>query len=233
MPQFKRYNKFPSSYNRRPMGSHLMRSYKSVSKYATAKNAGRALDLALKTAKLLNVEYKLHTVTVASTAVTDAGTITPLSLLVQGDTDITRNGNQVKWTSYYLHYRWRIHASAANTAVRLMIVHDKQTNQAQFALADILQSAAAQLNIFSPYNIDNVSRFNVLYDRVHSLVDVGDSAQVIRKLIKPLQLKIRYDANVGDVTDLTQDSLSLVLIGSEATNDPSITFFYRGRFIDN
>ncbi len=233
MPQFRRYNNYPSSYNRRPMNSHLSKSYGKVSKYMTAQNAARALDLALKTKKLLNVEYKHHNVGQLSTAITDAGIFTTLSNLTEGSTSTARDGGQVKWTSFRLSYSIALHASARLSLVRILVVQDKQTNQALFTLADLLFDATVQDAIFSPYNINNASRFNVLYDRVHSLADNGANQIVTRTVIKKLNIKMRYDANAGSINDNSQDSLALIFISDQTTNDPTISFQYRGRFIDN
>ncbi len=196
-------------------------------------DAQRALYKVGKLKALLNVEYKHHNIQGISTTVTDAGVITNCSLLSQGDTSQTRDGGSVKFTSLRLAYNIKINASATNTTFRVMIVHDKQTNQAQFTLADLLFDATTVDNIVSPYNVNNASRFNVLYDRLHTLSSTGSTSNVSRIIHKKLNMKTRYDAAVGDITDLTQDSISLVFIADEVTNDPGITFNYRSRFIDN
>ncbi len=116
---------------------------------------------------------------------------------------------------------------------RVMVVHDKQTNQAQFNLADLLFDATVTDALFSPYNINNASRFNVLYDRLFPMSVTGNSAKIARVVHKKLNMKTRYDANVGDITDLTQDSMALIFISNQVTNDPTVSFNYRSRFIDN
>ncbi len=181
---------------------------------------------------LLNVEYKHHNIQGIATSITDAGILTNCSLLSQGDNSTTRDGGSVKFTSLRFAYNIKMNASATNTTVRIMIVHDKQTNQAQFALADLLFDATTVDNIQSPPNINNASRFNILYDRLHTL-SAASTTNVQRVIHKKLNMKTRYDAAVGDITDLTQDSISLVFIADEVTNDPGITFNYRSRFIDN
>ncbi len=114
-----------------------------------------------------------------------------------------------------------------------MVIHDKQTNQAVFTLADLLFDATVADAIFSPPNINNASRFNILYDRLHTMAINGNSANIARIVHKKLNLKTRYDAAAGDITDLTQDSMALVFIGDQPTNDPAVSFNYRSRFIDN
>lgn len=193
----------------------------------------KALALARHLKTLVNVEFKHHNVLLKDVSITDAGLITPLSLTNEGNTSQTRDGGSVKWTSYRLIYNWKIHASATNTTVRVMVVHDKQTNQAQFTLADLLFDATVKDAIYSPPNINNASRFNILYDKVHALSAVGNSSNLVRIHHKKLNMKMRFDANVGNVTDLTSDSMALVFISDETTNDPTLTINYRSRFVDN
>ncbi len=199
-----------------------------------ASDASKALTMARHLKSMINVEYKHHNVQLLNTAVTDAGLISNVSFLTStGNTSQDRDGGQVKWTSFRLAYGIFISTSATKSYFRVMVVHDKQTNQAQFTLADLLFDATVFDNIFSPYNINNASRFNVLYDKVHALSINGDSGNIYRVINRKLNIKMRYDASAGDVTDLSQDSLSLLFIASETTNDPVIQFNYRGRFVDN
>ncbi len=196
-------------------------------------DAQKALAIARATKALLNVEYKFHSVGAQGAAITDAPSATNLVLLSQGDTANTRDGSQVKLTSYRFAYTLKIHASATNTMVRVMIVQDKQTNQAQATATQVLQDSTIIDALTSPYNVDNASRFNILYDKAHSMSSVGSTSCIHRVIHKKLNLKIRYDANVGDVTDLTQDSLFLILVSDEPTNDPTISHTFRLRFLDN
>ncbi len=217
------------------------RNYKKRSYRPTYRSCGtmvlsdakRALIKVNKLKNLLNVEYKHHNLSTTATAITDAGSVTQLSNLAQGDTSTTRDGGSVKWTSLQLTYQMKIHVSATTSMVRIMIVHDKQPNQAIFTLADLLFDATIVDACTSPYNINNASRFNIIYDKLHALNVNSSNSTVIRKIHKKLNLKMRYDAAVGDITDQTQDSLALVLVADQATNDPVIAFSYRGRFIDN
>ncbi len=222
---------YKRSSNKR-MRKYYRPGYKACGQMVLS-DAQRALYKVNNLKKLLNVEYKHHNISTNSTAITDAGLITPLTNLAEGDTSTTRDGGSVKWTSFQLAYDWTINASATVTRVRLMIVQDKQTNQAVFTIPDLLFDGTIVDNIYSPYNINNASRFNILYDKVHVLTINGSNRSVYRKIHRKLRLKTRYDAAVGDITDLTQDSLALVMIADQTTNDPILRFGYRGRFIDN
>ncbi len=196
-------------------------------------DAQKALAMARTVKSLLNVEYKFHTVTGQAVAISDTPASTQLTALSQGDTTTTRDGSQVKFTSFRFDYFLKAGSSSTKSLARIMIVHDKQTNQTQATATQVLQDSTIVDAIVSGYNIDNVSRFRILYDKVHSMSSTGDSAVIHRIIHKKLNLKVRYDANAGDVTDLTQDSIFLILVGDQTTNDPNITFQFRLRYLDN
>ena len=88
MPYKKRYKK----RNARP-------TYMGCGKMVIS-DASKALALARGVKALLNVEYKAHTVTAAASSITDTASATNLTLLVQGDTAATRDGSQVKKTTW-------------------------------------------------------------------------------------------------------------------------------------
>ena len=139
---------------------------------------------------------------------------------------------QLKNTSLRFGFTLKGNASATRTAVRLMLVHDKQTNGAQATATQVLQDSTPIDAIISAYNIDNVSRFNILYDKVFML-DPSYIPAITRVVHKKLNLKVRYDANAGDVTDLSQDSIFLIMVGDQVTNDPTISHQIRLRYLDN
>lgn len=221
MPYKKRYKKRTSRPTYMGCGRMVM------------SDAQKALALARGVKALLNVEYKFHTVSATTQSITDTASATALTNLSQGDTATTRDGSQVKFTSLRFGYNLKSNPSGTMSTVRLMLVHDKQTNEAQATATDVLQDSTPVDAIISAYNIDNVSRFNILYDKVHTLVNTSSVGQVTRTIHKKLNLKVRYDGNAGDVTDLTQDSIFLIMVASTTTNDPAISFQIRLRYLDN
>lgn len=197
-----------------------------------ASDARQALAIAKSVKRLLNVEIKNHDVQLTGSAITDSATITPLSNLVRGDTTGTRDGSQIKMVGLTLNFTLQQHGSAGATFVRIMIVLDKQTNQLLYNIGDLLQDGTIADNIVSPRNLDNKKRFAVWYDRVFQLNAGGVRTASIKKYFKK-EVMFRYDENVGDITDLTQNSLSIVMVATEATNDPNIVLFSRLRYVDN
>ncbi len=86
----------------------------------------------------------------------------------------------------------------------------------------------------SALNLDNKYRFRIHKRWIFQLNNEGGNSRVLNFYKKfGNDMKIRYDGIVGDISDLTSKSLSLLFISDEPTNTPSITFFNRMRFVDN
>ncbi len=217
------------------------RTYKKrktrTSYYKTGMNAMSAANKALKIAtgvkKLINVEYKQIQTVVTGLAIPDGvGTIVQLTNLSQGDSAITRDGQQVKLTSLQFRAFLDMNASAVDTNITILLVRDNQTNQAIYTTGDVLATTANRVSVLSPVSINNASRFRILKRWQYALSAASNSSVSI-VFSKALNEKIRYDANVGDITDLTRSSLSLLFISDEPTDEPVVTFVLRLRFIDN
>lgn len=194
--------------------------------------AAKALSIAYGIKKLMNVEFKFHDVLNAITPSTTLS-IQQLTNIPQGDTDITRDGAQVKCLRLLVRYLAVINASATTTFLRVMIIKDKQTNQAIYAAGDLLTDITATDAINSPMNLDNKYRFQVLYNRVHIMSITGANAAIKGEVFKDIDLKLRFDNSTPSIADLTSNSLSLVFISDQATNTPTVTFFSRLRYVDN
>lgn len=195
-------------------------------------DAQKALALAKSLKALVNVEIKNHDTGLTQTAISSTFQIIELTNIAQGDTTLTRDGASLKLTGVALKYKLSQHASAVNTQVRILLVHDTQTNQATYGAVALLSDATIHDAIVSPRNLDNARRFKVLMDRVHSFSGTGRTNST-HSFYKKLNIKIRYDNAAAAITSLTQSSLSLVLVSDEATNTPLITHIIRLRYVDN
>ncbi len=220
-------------------GPYRKRRYKTRNGMRFVRNVGtvantaiKALTLAKKLKGLINVEFKEHNVQATTSAFSITPTITQLTNIDQGDSRLTRDGDQIKISSLSFRCIVGMNASAARTSIRIMIVKDKQTNSAIYAIGDLLEDTTANDALVSPINLDNRSRFIILMDKQLNMSD--NWTQLVKiKWFKKLQQKIIYDGTGNGIADLTTCSYSLVLISSEATNTPTITHFTRLRFIDN
>ncbi len=195
--------------------------------------ANKALWLAKKGLRMLNSEIKNHDVQLTNQAISTTSTISQLTNIAQGDTVSTRDGNQVKLISLDLKYTLVLNASATSTFVRVMIVHDSQTNQAIYTEGMLLDDVSGSDGIVSMLNRDNKFRFRVLYNKVHSLFAASAKGNSFTKVHKDLVLRIRFDASTPAIADLTSDSLSILYVSDQGTNTPVVTQFCRLKYVDN
>ena len=180
-----------------------------------------------KLARYMNVEFKQHILSSSYTGA-EAGDITQLTNIDQGDTDETRDGSSIKITSMLGRIALTKDSNVTTTIVRLIIVLDKQTNQAVYSATDLLQTG----QVLSSLNIDNGRRFKVLLDRLVTLTD--DFPLKVIKFYKRLNLHIRYDNTGNGIADLTQNSLSMFTLDNQTTtNFVNVTYNIKLRYVDN
>ncbi len=192
----------------------------------------KAYHMAKKALSMINVEYKFHDVVSSSATRNTQPTIIELSNIAQGDTDQTRDGAQIKVTSLLLRLMSLRHTSSFTSMVRVMLVLDKQTNQAVYVNSDLIADITSQDGIVSPLNLDNKYRFRVLFDKVIAIPS-GHGCNYTNVYLKDLDVKLRYDASTSAIADLTSNSLSLVLFSNEPTNSPTTSHYVRLRYVDN
>ncbi len=174
-------------------------------------------------------ERKFVDTQIVNTAMAATGTITQLTNLAQGLTDVTRIGNKVTVVGVYLSY---MQNSNITTNTRVLLVQDKQTNGAIYTAGDLLQDATAQDIIVSPKNADFNRRFRCFIDKNYSFSVNCAGTRFYKKFIK-MNIPMRYDANVGDITDLQSSSLSLFVATETAGAAVVNTVFCRVYYIDS
>ncbi len=209
--------------------------YTKYKKYGmtTLNVANKALNIALKTKRLINVEYKFKdTQHTPGVGITQAGIVQDLVTLAQGTTVSTREGDQVKFVSLYLNYFGDMSASATASTVRVVIVHDKQPNGATATNSQIFDDATVNDLIISPKNLGNKFRFKILYNKLHQMSINGNQNFRGSKYIK-LNMLTRYSGSAGTIADITTNNIQLWFIGDEATNEVAVRSFCRLRYIDN
>lgn len=211
---------------------YVKRTKKKTLKVNTYYNLNKKVNMLLKSRE----HKQLDVSSLALSVVDGVGIQTQLTNLTQGDTNITREGNQITAESIYIKLMFHIAAAASSSQIRCLLVHDKQSNGAAFATTDLLESVTNIRSLITPRNLDNIKRFQVLYDKIIVLnQNVASAISTTRfiKIYKKLGINLRYDGNAGDITDLTQSALSLLFISNEATNEPTVDVDSRIRFIDN
>lgn len=205
--------------------------YKSCGKMVLS-DAQKALAMAKYLKSIVNVEYKNHDVVATSASRATGPTIINCTSIAQGDTEFTRDGAQCKITSLNFKYHIEAHASAAETLVRVMVILDKQTNQAQYQPLDVLSDDTVNDSIVAPRNRDNLARFTILYDKVHAYSSAGRTVSY-HKFYKKLQTQIRFDNPAANINSNVVNSISIMVMSNQPTNSPLMTHNLRLLFVDN
>lgn len=109
-------------------------------------NPRQAIPYLLKSVNFMknqiNSEYKyIDTVTTLSSVV-NTGTVTYLSGIAQGVTDITRVGNKILIKDILVRLQLEINSTPANATTRIIFFASRQVNGVLPTIAEVLQSAS-------------------------------------------------------------------------------------------
>lgn len=199
----------------------VKRAWRKYGNYDTAK---KALQIALMTKKLVNVERKYFDVTDTGSTVSSTPTLTHLTAMAQGDDVTNRSGNSVRLQSVMMRYQPSQHASATNSIVRV-ILFQWMDDDAPVA-TDILDNNAG----WGQPNLEKAAKYRILLDHVFKFSDSSMRVDFF-KYFKELNTHVRYDSTAG--TDYAKGSLWLMELSNEGTNLPTVARSTRVRFIDN
>ncbi len=220
------------------------RNPNNVKKYlgyasSVAGTAAKALTIAMAVKRMVNVEYKCIDIkSITNLIPNGSGLIIQCTNSQQGDTATSRDGNQIKLTAW--NFRATIiansNASTLGITVTILLIEDRQTNGAIYTTADVIADVTDSISQISPLNIDGKFRFRVLKRWTFNVNATSAKPRVELKYYHRFgdKMKVRYDGNVGDITDLSSRSLSILRISDAVTADePTFRFFSRVRFVDN
>ncbi len=185
-----------------------------------------------KIKRMLNTEKKYVTFIEGGAFVPQTVTIDSLSNIDEGTGPGQREGQQVRWHNLIVQVILSSNNSAENpAAIRLMLVHDKQTNGAFFGSGDVLNDPAAVSNMVSQYNNTQSKRFNILRDKTVS-VSTDPKYKKFTWRVKLNQVQ-KFDGTGAGIADIASSSLALMYFSTNATNQPTITYSSRLFYVDN
>lgn len=173
---------------------------------------------------------EIHSATFSSPITTAAaGTVTFLSTIAQGDTEVSRAGNAIAPLSFGYRYTTLAAAGGLNTYVRYIIFQDSQNQGVVPVATDVLAAA----DISSMYNINNElqKRFHIYKDWTQSVQppNIYNSALCGKGHIKSLN-RIMYSGATAAVTDARKGALFLLRITSAGANQPTSDFHWNLKF---
>jgi len=196
--------------------------------------AKKALNLAIMTKKLLNVEYKYFDATQTGVAPTASGVITTFNTIGQGTTSITRNGDSIRAKSWLINLLMEPGSTQTSSEpVRVILFQGKHEDTLVPTGSILLTTVGTPTVIISPRNTDNTKDFKILYDRIIDVGALADGSQVQkRKLFFKLNHKVQY---TNGSNGLEHGGLYMAVFtqGGSSTAYPAVSFYSRFRFIDN
>jgi hypothetical protein len=230
--------RYRPSYRKRYYPRRVAKSPPKDDVWAVAKGAW---NIGKRIARLVNVEKKIHEVTLSSVAISSSGTRYSLwgsegtvmtasssatGYLAQGDTHAQRDGASIKPLSLRLKGRFHINGSAATTTVRVIIFQKPQTNATAPSPTDYLNTA-------SPLSLKNWSerfRFRTLWDKIYTLEINTDKQRAL--FDKTIKLNGHVTFTHG-ATTVETGGLYVLFIADEPTNTPTVDLHARLIFVDN
>lgn len=197
---------------------------------------------ALKGVKALKAEKekKYFDVDQAGQEIVTTGTVQSVSNVPQGDTSITRDGDQIQLKSIQARLTWYmpqvLGAGVPVVVGRVILFVDEQPNNTIPVTTDVLVTAGPN----SPLNLNNRLRFRILKDKVFDMASGIATAQAINNPKSTKQMKMYKRINRkcvfnGAGTDIAQTNNVYMLFISSATttNAPFCAFYSRLRFTDS
>lgn len=165
-----------------------------------------------------------------SQAIGTTATIVHLTGIAQGDTASGRTGNSILMKYMSLKFFLTINASATASLVRIVIFVDKQqVSDTSASTTDILQSNSTVAFL----NNSQAGRFMILKDYFVALDSAGKPSRTMKwfKSFAGKDFHVKYNGAAG--TDIQQNGIYILMLSSEATNTPTLTYNIRVAWHDN
>lgn len=184
---------------------------------------------------MINVEKK-YIVSNGTLSSTLGGNVACLNILDTGDTDVTRNGDSIlaKYINIKLSFTHDLDLDSTS-ACRVLLVVDKENRGALPANSDILSDPSTGNFPLALRNLANNDRFVVLRDfTVQMRENINGHAETkYGGIFKKLNFHMKYDGSAGDVTDVRQNSIFLMVSSDSSTDPIAVTYNSYLTFYDN
>jgi len=150
-------------------------------------------------------------------------TVALLTKIANGTGPSDRIGRHVQYMNMTVNLFHQL-TTGYNTT-RFIVVYDRQTNAAQPAVTDILNSSTDPHALYNP---DNRSRFKILCDKVYNLDSNNVGTYCVNNINISLKgLRAEFLGSTNAVTDIDMGGLFAVHLNSNGT---TLTTYLRSRF---
>lgn len=169
------------------------------------------------------VELKHNDLNINGTQGTTAA-VSPMTLLAQGSSSVTRLGVMVSCKHIRLRAVWSAATSQVRSVIyRVSVVRDRQCNGATPAATDVWSTATSPTSLVCEFNQLNRDRFEVLFDKV-GLVAPVLTTPITSQVVSfdwTGRVDIRYVGTAADAASMGANNLFLLYQTDEATNPPN------------
>lgn len=169
-----------------------------------------------------------------NSAIVPTGTIVLLNGLNLGTTASERIGRNIQIIRISVRINLK-NTSALSSTARIMLIYDEQPNQQTFTMNNLLENSTSGFQVISHLNVNNIARFQVLYDEEQPLVP-GSSTQEIflDNVVETNIIPVYSNTNNGDIQDINTGALFLVYTSNQTSmgDEPLIDYHSRVYYFD-
>lgn len=204
--------------------------YGKIGKYAGYALAAYKMARYLKS--VINVEYKYKDTVANAANITTTPAITLLSLINQGDTSTSRDGDSVKIVKMDLTVTLDKNVgSTAINHIKLALIKKNPTNGVAPVNTDIYDTTTGSMAQVKR-NLAYTDSIKVIRNWDVALVQ-GEKESRIIKLSLNMNEHVKYKGTAQTVADIMTTSYWLYVVSDQASTFPTYAYTCRLRFIDN
>lgn len=207
----------------------VSKAYRTVAKNTNWSEVWKAIS-DIKT--LVNVEKKYLDTSNSAVTLSNTAYVANLTGMIQGTDYNQREGNSIKANSIQCRYTLKCNpniTASLGQAVRVALVMDKDNQGSAPSQLDIFETA----DVNSPLNHTNGKRFSVLYDKVHTTAPDASNAVVQHKFYIPCKNHLKFSGATASATRENHIYLVMYSDTNTATNEPTVDYYARFRYVDN
>lgn len=204
--------------------------YGKIGKYAGYALSAYRMAKYLKS--VINVEYKYKDTVAGVTNITQTPAITLLSLINQGDTSTSRDGDSVKLVKMDLTVT--LDKNVGSTAVnhiKVALIKKNPTNGVAPTNTDIYDTSTGSMALVRR-NLAYTDSIKVVRNWDVALVQ-GEKESKTIKLSLNMNDHVKFKGTAQTVADIMTSSYWLYVVTDQSATFPTYTFSCRLRFIDN
>lgn len=203
-------------------------------KYSALEIANKALQGVRYMRGMINCEKKYH-LAYTNVAPTASGTLACLTLIAQGDTAVTREGNSILGRSILLNMDVVKNSNVTDTKCRIILFQDTGygVDASTLAVSNILESSliGTQYAPMAPIAQNTNGRFKVLRNWSFTL-NTNNMTKRIHEFVK-IYTHLKFDGTDATAASLNKNAFYVAMISDQDTYMPAIELVSKFGFYDN